>query len=425
MTLRRLRKLQQKEEAAAAPDPSARAPDSEAAPPPRTPSAPGPHGRLRIPTHTILLGSPSPPVPPPPPDPHGHLQILLGPLDPSAQKAQTPPSPAPRRSRAGRLSTPHAPLPRLAALLPSVLLLPQVPFPSPQRAIAAPPQPRLPASRSIEVPRIPPPRLLPWEQEASSWGPAASRFKLRVGGPGVGLSPRKCLRGRRLRKLTLPRGRRNSWARPPHPASEVRGARPRLPGRQRRPDAGSGFRWKNLSQSPEQQRKVLTLEKEENQTFGFEIQTYGLHHREEQRVEMVTFVCRVHESSPAQLAGLTPGDTIASVNGLNVEGIRHREIVDIIKASGNVLRLETLYGTSIRKAELEARLQYLKQTLYEKWGEYRSLMVQEQRLVHASIGSDVSPPHPGRRGLLAGCVHPEEAEEVPRAGLDPTSQLMA
>ncbi|XP_010856382.1 PREDICTED: general receptor for phosphoinositides 1-associated scaffold protein [Bison bison bison] len=246
---------------------------------------------------------------------------------------------------------------------------------------------------------------------------------------------------------------------------------------------GSGFRWKNLSQSPEQQRKVLTLEKEENQTFGFEIQTYGLHHREEQRVEMVTFVCRVHESSPAQLAGLTPGDTIASVNGLNVEGIRHREIVDIIKASGNVLRLETLYGTSIRKAELEARLQYLKQTLYEKWGEYRSLMVQEQRLVHGlvvkdpsiydtlesvrsclygagllpgslpfgpllaapggsrggarrtggdsddavypSVGSDVSPPHPGRRGLLAGCVHPEEAEEVPRAGLDPTSQLMA
>ncbi|KAJ1062495.1 hypothetical protein K5549_017000, partial [Capra hircus] len=156
------------------------------------------------------------------------------------------------------------------------------------------------------------------------------------------------------------------------------------------PTQGSGFRWKNLSQSPEQQRKVLTLEKEENQTFGFELQTYGLHHREEQRVEMVTFVCRVHESSPAQLAGLTPGDTIASVNGLNVEGIRHREIVDIIKASGNVLRLETLYGTSIRKAELEARLQYLKQTLYEKWGEYRSLMVQEQRLVHGLVVKDPS-----------------------------------
>uniref|UniRef100_F6XJP9 Trafficking regulator and scaffold protein tamalin n=1 Tax=Monodelphis domestica TaxID=13616 RepID=F6XJP9_MONDO len=153
---------------------------------------------------------------------------------------------------------------------------------------------------------------------------------------------------------------------------------------------GSGFRWKSLNQSPEQQRKVLTLEKEENETFGFEIQTYGLHHREKQKVEMVTFVCRVHEASPAQLAGLTPGDTIASVNGLNVEGIRHREIVDIIKASGNVLRLETVYGTSIRKAELEARLQYLKQTLYEKWGGYRSLMVQEQRLVHGIVVKDPS-----------------------------------
>uniref|UniRef100_A0A8C0GPH1 Trafficking regulator and scaffold protein tamalin n=1 Tax=Chelonoidis abingdonii TaxID=106734 RepID=A0A8C0GPH1_CHEAB len=53
-------------------------------------------------------------------------------------------------------------------------------------------------------------------------------------------------------------------------------------------------------------------------------------------------------------------------------------------------RLETLYGTSIRRAELEARLQYLKQTLYEKWGEYRSLMVQEQRLVRGIVVKDPS-----------------------------------
>lgn len=34
----------------------------------------------------------------------------------------------------------------------------------------------------------------------------------------------------------------------------------------------------------------------------------------------------------------TVGDTITGVNGLNVEGVRHREIVEIIKSSGNVLR---------------------------------------------------------------------------------------
>uniref|UniRef100_A0A8D0C168 Trafficking regulator and scaffold protein tamalin n=1 Tax=Salvator merianae TaxID=96440 RepID=A0A8D0C168_SALMN len=153
---------------------------------------------------------------------------------------------------------------------------------------------------------------------------------------------------------------------------------------------GSGLKWRSLSQSPEQHRKVITLQKEDAQAFGFEIQTYGLHHQDTKRVEMFTFVCRVHDDSPAQIAGLKPGDTITGVNGLNVEGVRHREIVEIIKASGNMLRLETLYGTSIRRAELEARLQYLKQTLYEKWGEYRSLMVQEQRLVHGIVVKDPS-----------------------------------
>ncbi|NXC63203.1 GRASP protein, partial [Aleadryas rufinucha] len=169
----------------------------------------------------------------------------------------------------------------------------------------------------------------------------------------------------------------------------------------------AGFKWASPSQSPEEHRRVVTLEKKAEESFGFEIQTYGLHHQDRNSVEMFTFVCRVHDGSPAEAAGLkagehilgepggprqrgaaslnpcsprAPGDTITGVNGLNVEGIRHREIVEIIKSSGNVLRLDTLYGTSIRRAELEARLQYLKQTLYEKWGEFRSLMVQEQRL---------------------------------------------
>ncbi|NXA86728.1 GRASP protein, partial [Melanocharis versteri] len=122
----------------------------------------------------------------------------------------------------------------------------------------------------------------------------------------------------------------------------------------------AGFKWASPSQSPEEHRRVVTLEKKAEESFGFEIQTYGLHHQDRNSVEMFTFVCRVHDGSPAEAAGLKAGDTITGVNGLNVEGIRHREIVEIIKSSGNVLRLDTLYGTSIRRAELEARLQYLK-----------------------------------------------------------------
>uniref|UniRef100_A0A671VRQ4 Trafficking regulator and scaffold protein tamalin n=2 Tax=Sparus aurata TaxID=8175 RepID=A0A671VRQ4_SPAAU len=154
---------------------------------------------------------------------------------------------------------------------------------------------------------------------------------------------------------------------------------------------GGGLqKWKPLTQSPEPQRKVVVLEKKEEETFGFEIQTYGLHHQDQNSVEMCTFVCKVHDDSPAQQAGLKVGDTIASVNEATVEGFRHKEIVQLIRACGNTIRLETVYSDSIRKAELEARLQYLKQTLHEKWDEYRSLMVQEQRLVHGIVMSDAA-----------------------------------
>ncbi|XP_067383099.1 general receptor for phosphoinositides 1-associated scaffold protein [Channa argus] len=153
---------------------------------------------------------------------------------------------------------------------------------------------------------------------------------------------------------------------------------------------GGHQKWKPLTQSSEPQRKLVFLEKNEGETFGFEIQTYGLHHQDQNSVEMCTFVCKVHEDSPAQQAGLKVGDTIASVNETTVEGFRHKEIVQLIRACGNTIRLETVYSDSIRKAELEARLQYLKQTLHEKWDEYRSLAVQEQRLVHGIVMTDAA-----------------------------------
>ncbi|XP_034392583.1 general receptor for phosphoinositides 1-associated scaffold protein [Cyclopterus lumpus] len=154
---------------------------------------------------------------------------------------------------------------------------------------------------------------------------------------------------------------------------------------------GGGLqKWKPLTLTPEPQRKVVVLEKNEEESFGFEIQTYGLHHQDQNAVEMCTFVCKVHDDSPAQQAGLKVGDTIESVNEATVDGFRHKEIVQLIRACGNTLRLETVYSDSIRKAELEARLQFLKQTLHEKWDEYRSLMVQEQRLVHGIVLSDAA-----------------------------------
>uniref|UniRef100_A0A4W3IPZ2 Trafficking regulator and scaffold protein tamalin n=2 Tax=Callorhinchus milii TaxID=7868 RepID=A0A4W3IPZ2_CALMI len=148
------------------------------------------------------------------------------------------------------------------------------------------------------------------------------------------------------------------------------------------------MKWRSLTGASEHEKKVIYLEKQDTETFGFEIQTYGLHHRNENEMEMCTFVCRVRDNSSAELGGLKRGDTLTSINGVCVQGFRHRDIVELIKSSGNTLSLETVYGSSIRRAELETRLLYLKQTLQEKWEEYRSLMIQEQRLVHGIVSND-------------------------------------
>ncbi|MBN3306232.1 CYTIP protein, partial [Amia calva] len=151
------------------------------------------------------------------------------------------------------------------------------------------------------------------------------------------------------------------------------------------------------------QRTTIVLEKQDNETFGFEIQTYGLQHKTTNMLEMCTFVCKVQPESPAESAGLTTGDIIVMVNGISTEGFSHQQIVDQVKASSNCLRLETVSGTAVKRIELETKLKYLKQTLRERWVEMHTLLLQEQRLSggnlnecsrHSSLDSPMSPVSP-------------------------------
>lgn len=135
-------------------------------------------------------------------------------------------------------------------------------------------------------------------------------------------------------------------------------------------------------------RKVVTVEKQDNGTFGFEIQTYRLQNQNICSSEVCTMICKVQEDSPAHCAGLQVGDIFANVNGVSTEGFTHKQVVDLIRSSGNLLTIETLNGTMIhRRAELEAKLQTLKQTLKKKWVELRSLHLQEQRLLHGDAAN--------------------------------------
>ncbi|KAE8581144.1 hypothetical protein XENTR_v10024679 [Xenopus tropicalis] len=133
------------------------------------------------------------------------------------------------------------------------------------------------------------------------------------------------------------------------------------------------------------QRRLLAVVKQDNETFGFEIQTYKLQHQNVHAYEMCTYVCRVHDNSPSSRAGLKIGDMLKTVNGVCTDGFTHQETVDLIRASGNYLRIEAVNGTKIRKSELEAKLLFLKQDFREKWAELRTVLRKEQEIIYGTV----------------------------------------
>ncbi|KAJ7418438.1 Cytohesin-interacting protein [Pitangus sulphuratus] len=135
--------------------------------------------------------------------------------------------------------------------------------------------------------------------------------------------------------------------------------------------------------SSKPQRHLVAILKEDKETFGFEIQTVRFPNQNDFSLEVCTCICKIQEESPAHLSGLQTGDILVSINGVNTEGFGHKQIVDLIKSSGNYLRLETVNGALfLRKMELEAKLQVLKQALHQRWGELRALLAREQHLLH-------------------------------------------
>ncbi|NXP75545.1 CYTIP protein, partial [Ramphastos sulfuratus] len=119
------------------------------------------------------------------------------------------------------------------------------------------------------------------------------------------------------------------------------------------------------------------------------LQTIRLPHQNDYSLEVFTCICKIQEESPAHLSGLQSGDILSSINGVSTNGFSHKQIVDLIKSSGNYLRLETVNGAMLlRKMELETKLHLLKQSLQQKVVELRSLLVQEQRLLHGEVNAN-------------------------------------
>ncbi|NWI94397.1 CYTIP protein, partial [Pitta sordida] len=139
------------------------------------------------------------------------------------------------------------------------------------------------------------------------------------------------------------------------------------------------------------QRHLVAILKEDKETFGFEIQTIRFPHHNGFSLEVCTCICKIQEESPAHLSGLQSGNILVSINGVNTEGFQHKQIVDLIKSSGNYLRLETVNGALfLRKMELETKLQALKQSLHQRWGELRALLARERLLLHGEANDNAA-----------------------------------
>ncbi|XP_066543044.1 cytohesin-interacting protein [Hoplias malabaricus] len=147
------------------------------------------------------------------------------------------------------------------------------------------------------------------------------------------------------------------------------------------------------------QRTTAELQKQDNEAFGFEVQTYGLQLRNSNEVEMCTFVCSVQDGSAAERAGLTAGDIILTVNGVSIKGLTHQCIIKLITESVNLLKVETVSGSVVKRIELEKKLRLLKQTVHEKWVEFKALTLQEKRLTRGNLS--VSSQHPSMDSLMS------------------------
>ncbi|XP_048835715.1 cytohesin-interacting protein-like [Brienomyrus brachyistius] len=137
-------------------------------------------------------------------------------------------------------------------------------------------------------------------------------------------------------------------------------------------------------------RTTVSLEKQDNETFGFEIQTYGLRAQNTTLMEMYTFISSVQQDSPAERAGLTVGDIIVTVNGVCTEGSAHQCIVDLIRECTNFLTIETVGGTAVKMIELDRKLRQLKKSLREKCVELRALMLRERHLTGGNLNDCLS-----------------------------------